>query len=121
MVAATARRLPPWGDRRQPLTAAELKMMVAAITVLLLRWGIHRVPFGVRSVVGVLLMVAGVFGFLPIIGFWLFPIGVAFIALDIPWTRQHVQDWMGRLEEWLEKTSSAHPRDLPERTLEGPP
>ena len=103
MVAATARRLPPWGDRSQPLTADELKMMVAAITVLLLRWGIRRVPVGVRSVFGILLMVAGVFGFLPIIGFWLFPIGVAFVALDVPWTRQHIHDWMERLEKRIEQ------------------
>ena len=94
--------------------------MVAAITVLLLRWGIHRVPFGVRSVVGVLLMIAGVFGFLPIIGFWLFPIGAAFVALDIPWTRHHVQDWMERLEKWLEQATTVHPQGLPGRTSEGP-
>jgi len=103
MVAATARRLPPWGDRSQPLTSDELKTMVAAITVLLLRWGIERVPVGVRSVFGIFLMIAGVFGFLPIIGFWLFPIGVAFVALDVPWTRQHIIDWMGRLEQRIEQ------------------
>lgn len=103
MAAATARRLLPWGDRSQPLTSEELKMMVAAITVLLLRWGIRDVPVGVRSVFGVLLMVAGVFGFLPIIGFWLFPIGVAFVALDVPWTRQHIHDWMERLEKRIEQ------------------
>jgi hypothetical protein len=32
---------------------------------------------------GVLLMVCGVFGFLPVIGFWMFPLGVAVAALDI--------------------------------------
>ena len=58
---------------------------------------------GVRSVVGVFLMVAGVFGFLPIIGFWMFPLGLAFVALDIPWTRQHIHNWMGRLEKRLEQ------------------
>lgn len=75
--------------------------MVATTTLRLLRWGNRRVPVGVRSVIGVFLMVAGVFGFLPIIGFWMFPIGLAFVALDIPWTRQHIHDWMERLEERL--------------------
>lgn len=75
--------------------------MVATTTLRLLRWGTRRVPVGVRSVIGVFLMVAGVFGFLPIIGFWMFPIGLAFVALDIPWTRQHIHDWMERLEERL--------------------
>ena len=78
-------------------------MMVAAITVLLLRWGIRHVPVGVRSVFGILLMVAGVFGFLPVIGFWLFPIGVAFVALDVPWAHQHIHDWMERLEKRVER------------------
>ena len=73
--------------------------MVAALTVLLLRWGIHRVPVGVRSFVGILLMVAGVFWFLPLVGFWMLPLGVAFVGLDIPWTRRHIHDWMERLEK----------------------
>ncbi len=104
MIAVTTfRRLLPWGDRREPLTSEELKRMVAATTLLLLRWGIRHVPVGVRSVVGILLMIAGVFGFLPIIGFWMVPLGLGFIALDIPWTRQHILDWMARLEMRLEQ------------------
>ena len=77
--------------------------MVATTTLRLLRWGNLRVPVGVRSVVGVLLMTAGVFGFLPIIGFWMFPLGLAFVALDIPWTRQHIHNWMERLEKRVEQ------------------
>ena len=77
---------------------------MATTTLRLLRWGNRRVPVGVRSIVGVLLMVGGVFGFLPIVGFWMLPLGLAFVALDIPWTRQHIHDWMGRLEERVEGT-----------------
>lgn len=77
--------------------------MVATTTLRLLQWGNRRVPVGVRSVIGVFLMVAGVFGFLPIIGFWMLPLGLAFVALDIPWTRQHIHDWMGRLEKRVER------------------
>lgn len=32
---------------------------------------------------GVLLMVLGVFGFLPVLGFWMIPLGVAVAALDV--------------------------------------
>ena len=103
MVATTARRLLPWGNRCKPLTSEELKVMVAAITLLLLRWGIRRVPVGVRSIVGILLMIAGVFGFLPIVGVWMIPLGLAFIGLDIPWTRHHIHNWMGRLEKRVEQ------------------
>ena len=81
----------------------ELKKKVTATTLRLLRWGNRRVPMGVRSVFGILLMVAGVFGFLPIIGFWMFPLGLAFVALDIPWTRQHIHNWMERLEKRVEQ------------------
>jgi hypothetical protein len=44
--------------------------------------------------VGVLLMIGGVFGFLPVLGFWMFPLGLAFIALDIPITAHRIDAWM---------------------------
>jgi hypothetical protein len=56
------------------------------------------VPVGVRSLVGLLFLVGGVFGFLPILGFWMIPLGLAFIALDVPFTRQRILDWMQRLK-----------------------
>nr|WP_255553679.1 hypothetical protein [Maritimibacter sp. DP1N21-5] len=40
-------------------------------------------PPGTRVLVGLLLMVGGVFGFLPVIGFWMLPLGVAVAAMDI--------------------------------------
>ena len=70
----------------------------AAVTYRLLRWGDKRVPLGIRSVVGVLFMVGGVFGILPLLGFWMFPLGVALVALDIPWTRHRIHSWMDSLK-----------------------
>lgn len=32
---------------------------------------------------GLLLMLGGVFGFLPVVGFWMLPLGAAVAALDI--------------------------------------
>ncbi|WP_292025254.1 hypothetical protein [Maritimibacter sp. UBA3975] len=40
-------------------------------------------PPGARLVAGLLLMVMGVFGFLPVLGFWMIPLGVAVAALDV--------------------------------------
>lgn len=57
----------------------------------------ERLPGGLRSFVGVLFCVGGVFGFLPILGFWMLPLGLLFIALDIPPLRRHAQDWF---ENW---------------------
>lgn len=62
-----------------------------------LRRGVRRagskLPAGVRTVLGVILIVAGLFGFLPILGFWMIPVGVAFIALDVPPLRRRLAAW----------------------------
>lgn len=60
-------------------------------------------PLGVRSVIGLVLMVGGVFGFVPLLGFWMFPLGAAFIALDIPWTRHKIRAWMSVLKAKAER------------------
>ena len=38
----------------------------------------------VRIPVGVLFICAGFLGFLPVLGFWMLPIGVVLLSLDIP-------------------------------------
>ena len=43
----------------------------------------RRVPPGLRLVVGLLLMLGGVFGFLPVLGFWMIPLGLGVAALDV--------------------------------------
>lgn len=51
-----------------------------------------RVPRGLRLVLGLLMIVGGVFGFLPVLGFWMVPLGVMVAALDVRlflrWWRQ---------------------------------
>jgi hypothetical protein len=43
----------------------------------------NRVPPGVRTVLGAVLVVGGIFGVLPVLGFWMIPLGLAVIALDV--------------------------------------
>lgn len=43
----------------------------------------RRVPPGLRLPLGLLLMVGGVFGMLPVLGFWMLPLGVGVAALDV--------------------------------------
>ena len=62
----------------------EFKRRVAEYTYRLMHWGNRRLPPGIRTLAGFLFMVGGVFGFLPVLGFWMLPLGVAFIALDVP-------------------------------------
>lgn len=56
-----------------------LRRMIARVQI----WTRAHLPPGVRLVVGLLLCVGGVFGFLPVLGFWMLPLGVAVAALDI--------------------------------------
>lgn len=42
-----------------------------------------RVAPGFRLPLGVLLIAGGILGFLPILGFWMIPLGVAIAALDV--------------------------------------
>lgn len=46
-------------------------------------WTGRRLPPGLRLVAGILLIVGGVLGFLPVLGFWMIPLGIAVAALDI--------------------------------------
>jgi hypothetical protein len=78
----------PWIRRYWKKTMALVNRMAL--------WSDRHLPPGVRSVLGVLAMVGGVAGFLPILGFWMLPLGVVLIALDIPTLRRRVLAWLAR-------------------------
>jgi hypothetical protein len=67
------------------------------------RWSENHVPPGLRLVVGLLLMVGGVFGFLPVLGFWMLPVGAMLVAMDIP-----------PLHRWLRRRLRPHEDDAAE-------
>lgn len=52
----------------------------------------QRVPPGLRLLLGLLLMIGGLFAFLPVLGLWMLPLGFAIAALDVVpvlrWLRQ---------------------------------
>ena len=83
----------------------DLRQRIAGFTYRSLKWGRDHVPPGLRSVIGVLFMIGGVFGFLPILGFWMLPLGAAFVALDFPVTKHKIEDWM----EHLQRTAAGLP------------
>ncbi len=43
----------------------------------------RHVPPGARTLLGLVLIVGGMFGFLPVLGFWMIPLGLAVIAMDL--------------------------------------
>jgi hypothetical protein len=51
---------------------------------------IRRKAVWIRIPVGILLILGGIFGFLPVLGFWMIPIGIALIGRDIPFVRRAV-------------------------------
>ena len=47
------------------------------------RWARRNLPPGLRLVAGLALIVMGVFGFLPVLGFWMIQLGLGIASLDV--------------------------------------
>lgn len=50
-----------------------------------------------RVPIGVLLVIFGILGFLPVLGFWMLPLGLAVLAIDFPPARR----WARRFTVWI--------------------
>lgn len=46
-----------------------------------------------RPPLGVVLVILGMFGFLPVLGFWMIPLGLAILAIDFAWAERAL-DWL---------------------------
>jgi hypothetical protein len=57
----------------------------------------RRAPRAIRIGVGVVLVLLGLLGFLPILGFWMVPLGLAVIFFDVPRVRR---TWV-RFRGWV--------------------
>jgi hypothetical protein len=60
-------------DRRVPMRVSQF-----------IRWLRKPSSFAVRLLVALLLILGGFFSFLPVLGLWMLPLGLLFIAQDIP-------------------------------------
>ena len=49
-----------------------------------IQWLRKPSSFAVRLVVALLLILGGIFSFLPVLGLWMLPLGLLFIAQDVP-------------------------------------
>ena len=53
-----------------------------------------------RIIIGVLLIIGGILGFLPVLGFWMIPLGFLVLSQDLPvvrrWRRNITLKWNGR-------------------------
>ncbi len=57
---------------------------------------LRAAPRLLRVLLGVVLIIGGILGFLPVLGFWMIPLGLAVIFLDAPLVRRA---W-SRLRAW---------------------
>ena len=70
----------------------------------------RRAPKLVRITLGVLLVIGGLLGFLPVLGYWMIPLGIIVLSADFPWLRrrwQQVRAWWARRRRRREAGSSA--------------
>ena len=50
----------------------------------------------IRMALGLALIVGGLLGFLPVLGFWMIPLGLLILSVDLPIVRR----WRRRIEVW---------------------
>jgi len=71
------------------------------------RFGDRHIPLPgsriLRMAIGIVLVIFGIFGFLPVLGFWMIPFGLLVLSVDVPivrrWRRQLTVWWHRRKEE----------------------
>lgn len=93
-------------SRTQPLFSAhhELRAAFKRLERLLpnrmasaLRWLRHPASRWARLPVGLVLILGGIFSFLPVLGVWMLPLGLMLIASDVPF----LQRPMARFTMWI--------------------
>ena len=67
-----------------------------AATYVLFKKTQRHVPPGIRALAGLVLICAGLLGFLPILGFWMIPLGLAVLATDIPPLKRWIRARLSR-------------------------
>ena len=80
-------------DRRVPIRVSQS-----------IRWLRKPSSFAVRLVVVLLLILGGIVSFLPVLGLWMLPLGLLFIAQDVPLLQKPLVGalaWVGAKGEWL--------------------
>ncbi|MEP7240489.1 MAG: hypothetical protein ABI697_06355 [Devosia sp.] len=58
----------------------------------------------VRIPLAIVLIFGGVFSFLPILGLWMLPLGLAILAIDLPLLRRPIGNGLVRLQRWVANT-----------------
>ena len=57
----------------------------------------------IRIPIGIVLILGGLLGFLPILGFWMIPLGLVVLSVDIPAVRRWRRKMTVKLGAWLKQ------------------
>lgn len=71
--------MPEKDQRPEPSAKGKLRQLRRRVQL----WTGRNLPPGLRLVAGLLLICGGFLGFLPVLGFWMIPLGLAVAALDV--------------------------------------
>ena len=73
-----------------------------------------------RKTIGVLLVIGGALGFLPVLGYWMLPLGLALLAIDFPiarrLNRRLIVWWERQRRRWFGHRIAEPARRAPRRT-----
>jgi hypothetical protein len=73
-----------------------------------LRWIREPHNMIIRIPLALLLMVGGIFSFLPILGLWMLPLGLLVLAVDVPPLKRPVGNLLVRLQRWIANFRRKH-------------
>lgn len=74
---------------------------------------VKKGPKAVRISIGLLLVVGGLFGFLPVLGFWMIPLGLVILAVDFRWARHTLVNARWKLRAWRRRYLSRRNNRMP--------
>lgn len=89
-----------------PVDEAPLQRLLASLPAPVAR-GFHALRHPskrwVRIPLGVLCICGGVVGFLPILGFWMVPVGAILLAEDVPALKRPTMRALGAVQGWWDR------------------
>ena len=56
-----------------------------------------------RALLGVVFVIGGLLGFLPVLGFWMIPLGLLILSIDFPPVRRFRRHLTVRISTWLHR------------------
>jgi hypothetical protein len=56
-----------------------------------------------RLILGILLLLGGLLGALPILGFWMIPLGLLVLSVDFRWARRGYLSMISWLRKWRDR------------------